>query len=141
MVAETPSHRTQSARRPAPGTSPPPTTGSRGSPSPPRCTCTPWSHALRVRRREVGDCFSQDVALTGDSLQLGTQLADLRPLLSGRRAGGLLAGLANPVAERRVVQLQLAGDLGDLATRGLDHRHGLSLELRCELPPRSAATR
>jgi hypothetical protein len=56
------------------------------------------SHVFRVPRRAVGDCSSQDVALAGDPLQLGLQLADLGALGCGRRLAGLrVEGLANPV--------------------------------------------
>ena len=45
------------------------------------------------------------------------EFTDLRPLLRRRGVGGLLVYLANPVAERRVVQRHLTGNLGDLTAR------------------------
>src|SRR5829696_8105927 len=85
--------------------------------------------------------LSQDVALAGDPLELGAQLADLGALGRSRRLAGLgLAGLAHPVPDRRIVQAHLPGDLRDLAARRLDHRDDLGFELRGELPARPAGT-
>ena len=75
------------------------------------------------------------------SIELRSKLANLSTLGRCRAVAGLgLSGLADPIADRRIVQTHLASDLGDLAARGLNHRDDLGLELGGELPARPAGT-
>jgi hypothetical protein len=69
----------------------------------------------------------QDVPLP-PGVQLPAQLTDLGALLGRRRTRGLFAGLVHPAPQRRVVDPQLPGDLGEVARGGLNHLHDIGLE-------------
>lgn len=64
------------------------------------------SSGLGTERRPL---LSQDVTLPGHPLQLSLQVADLGTLLSRRCTSGFFAGLADPAAERGIVDPQLLG--------------------------------
>ena len=77
------------------------------------------------------------VTLALHPFQLTFEITDLGPFLDRRGTLGLLTGLANPIPQRRIMNIQLTRDLRDLTARLGDHRYRFSLELFRELAPRT----
>src|ERR1022692_1672312 len=103
-------------------------------PSPPR---SPRSARLRLRPREEGRCFFQELILHPQPAILILKFLHARSLHRGKglvRLRVLPLIRAHPVAQGPIMNTKITGHHGDRLA-GLDHHlHGLSLELRAEPP-------
>src|SRR4051794_7160286 len=110
---------------------------SRRSGSGPSPRRSPHTASLRVRPREEGRGFFQELILHPQTGDLGLHLAHPRPLHRTQRQlrpGVLTPPRIDPIAERAVMDPQTPRDLRDRLPRLDHHLHGLGLELRTEPP-------
>src|SRR4029453_8275218 len=96
------------------------------------------------RRRRLfdpeGDGSFEQITLHPQPGVVALQLAQPGLLVAGQPVllATIDAVLPHPVAQRRVVDPQLPGDLGDRPARGTHQLHRIALELGGELPPGSS---